>query len=144
MSSGDDLEDIVRDDLRVKRIKMLLESTARRRPRAEIREAFEGMYQNYNASVIRLKIDDFLASVTVSDADLKKLYEERKIGLNTEELRKVKYVAFILPTTDKPLEGPARAEELLKGFRKNRPRILRISMTDKDAKFDAAADKMPG
>ena len=42
--SGADLEDIVRDDLRVKRIRTLLESTAPP-SRAELRTAFEGMYQ---------------------------------------------------------------------------------------------------
>jgi hypothetical protein len=75
----------------------------------------------------------------VSDADLKKLYEERKIGLNTDETRKVKYVAFILPTTDKPLEGPARAEELQKLEKKAED--FTVSMTEKDANFDALAAK---
>ena len=136
--SGGDLEDIVRDDLRVKRIKKLLESTAPP-SESELRTAFEGMYQKVDASVIRLKIDDFLASVKVSDDDLKKLYEERKIGLKTDELRKVKYVAFILPTTDKPMEGPARAQELQK--LEKAAEDFTVSMTEKDANFDAVAAK---
>lgn len=136
--SGADLEDIIRDDLRVKRIRTLLESTAPP-SEAELRAAFEGMYQKVDASVIRLKIDDFLASVKVSDDDLKKLYEERKIGLKTDEMRKVRYVAFILPTTDKPLEGPARAEELQK--LEKEAEDFTIAMTEKDAKFDAVAAK---
>jgi peptidyl-prolyl cis-trans isomerase D len=133
---GDDMEDIVRDDLRVKRLRALLESTAPP-SEAEIRTAFKGMYQKYDASVIHLKIDDFLASVTVSDADLQKLYEERKIGLKTDEMRKVKYVAFILPITDKPLEGQARAEELQK--LEKQAEDFTVAMTEKDAKFDALA-----
>jgi parvulin-like peptidyl-prolyl isomerase len=136
--SGVDLEDIVRDDLRVKKIRALLESTAP--PSAsELRTAFEGMYQKLDASVIYLKIEDFLASVKVSDEDLKKLYEERKIGLKTDETRRVKYVAFILPTTDKPLEGPARAEALQK--LEKGAEDFTIAMTEKDAKFDDVAAK---
>lgn len=134
--SGADLEDIIRDDLRVKRIRALLESTAPP-SESELRAAYEGIYQKVDASVIRLKIDDFLASVKVSDDDLKKLYEERKIGLKTDEMRKVKYVAFILPTTDKPLEGPARAEELQK--LEKAAEDFTIAMTEKDAKFETAA-----
>jgi peptidyl-prolyl cis-trans isomerase D len=136
--SGADLEDIVRDDLRVKRIRTLLESTAPP-SESELRTAFEGMYQKVDASVIYLKIDDFLASVKVSDDDLKKLYEERKIGLKTDELRKVKYVAFILPTTDKPMEGPARVEALQK-LEKDAEDFT-IAMTEKDASFEAVAAK---
>jgi len=136
--SGADLEDIVRDDLRVKRIRTLLESTAPP-SESELRTAFEGMYQKVDASVIYLKIDDFLAAIKVSDDDLKKLYEERKIGLKTDELRKVKYVAFILPTTDKPMEGPARAEALQK-LEKDAEDFT-IAMTEKDASFEAVAAK---
>jgi peptidyl-prolyl cis-trans isomerase D len=136
--AGDDLVDIVRDDLRVKKLRALLESTAPP-SQAELRTAFEGMYQMADVSVIRLKTDDFLASVKVPDEDLKKLYEERKIGLKTDETRKVRYVAFVLPTTDKPLEGPARAEELQK--LQKRAEDFTIAMTEKDAKFDEVAAK---
>jgi peptidyl-prolyl cis-trans isomerase D len=136
--SGVDLEDIIRDDLRVKKIRALLGSTAPP-SESELRTAFEGMYQKLDASVLRLKIDDFLASVKVSDDDLKKLYEERKMGLKTDEMRKAKYVSFILPTTDKPLEGPARAEELQK--LQKMAEDFSIAMTEKDAKFDDVAAK---
>lgn len=136
--AGDDLLDIVRDDLRVKKLRALLESTAPP-SQPELRTAFEGMYQKADASVIRLKIDDFLGAIKVSDDDLKKLYEERKIGLKTDELRKAKYVAFILPTTDKPLEGPARAEELQTLEKKAED--FTIAMTEKDAKFEDVAAK---
>jgi len=136
--SGGDLEDIIRDDLRVKKIRALLESTAPP-SEAELREAFDGMYQKVDVSVIRLKIDDFLAAVKVTDDDVKKLYEERKKALNTDEARKVKYVAFILPTTDKPLAGPARAEAL-QNLQKAAEDFT-IAMTEKDAKFDAIAAK---
>jgi peptidyl-prolyl cis-trans isomerase D len=136
--SGADLEDIVRDDLCVKRIRTLLESTAPP-SESELRTAFESMYQKLDVSVIHLKIDDFLASVKVSDDDLKKLYEERKIGLKTDETRKAKYVAFILPTTDKPLDGPARAEQLQALEKKAED--FTIAMTEKDAKFEDVAAK---
>lgn len=136
--SKEHLEDLVRDDLRLKKLKALLGATTAPAP-DEVRAVFEERHQKTEASVVRLKLDDFLASATVPEEDVKKLYEDRKAKLKSEEKRKVKVAAFILPTTDKPLEGKARAEELGKLGRAAEE--LSVAMTAKDADFAAAAAK---
>src|SRR5207237_3368880 len=71
--------------------------------------------------------------------DVKKLYEERKAGLKSDELRKVKYAAFILPTTDKPLENKERVEALAKLSKQAED--FSVAMTEKGAKFEEQAAK---
>ncbi len=134
----DDMEDLIRDDLRLKKVKALLGSTVAP-SESEARQTFAEQNQKIEASVVRLKLDDFLATMQVSDEDVKKLYEERKAGLKSDELRKVKYVAFILPTTDKPLENKERVETLARLSKQAED--LTVAMTDKGAKFDEQAEK---
>lgn len=132
----DHLEDLVRDDLRLKKLKALLGATTAPAP-AEVRANYDQRYQKTEASVVRLKLDDFLAAATAPDEEVQKLYEARKDQLKTEEKRKVKVAAFILPTTDKPLEGRERAEALGKLGRAAEEFL--VAMAEKDADFDAAA-----
>lgn len=137
--TGEDLEDLVRDDLRLKKIKTLLGSTVAPTD-AEVRAAYAQVNQKTDASIVRFKLADFLAAAQVTDEDAKKLYEERKASLLTEETRKVKYVAFILPTTDKPLEGKDRTEAL--GQLSKLADDFSVAMTEKDAKFEEVASKL--
>jgi hypothetical protein len=131
------MEDLILDDLRLKKIKALLGSTVAPSEN-ELREAFAQASQKTEASVIRLKLDDFIAAAQVTDEDVKKVYEERKATLKTDELRKVKFVAFVLPTTDTPLEPKARAEAL--GKLAKQAEDFSVAMTDKDANlYDVAA-----
>ncbi|MEI9893383.1 MAG: hypothetical protein WDN28_05640 [Chthoniobacter sp.] len=132
----DDLAELVADSLRLQKVKALLGSTVVP-SEAEIRESFARLNQKTEAAVVRFKIDDFLASTQVPEADVKKLYEERKASLKTDELRKVKYVAFILPTTDKPLEAKERAEKLTQ--MQKQAEDFAVAMTDKNADFDEVA-----
>jgi hypothetical protein len=133
----DDFGDLIADSLRLKKIKALLGSTIAP-SESEIRDAFTRLNQKTEASVVRFKFDDFLAAAQVPDEDLKKRFEERKSTLKTEEARKVKYVAFTLPPTEK-LEGPARATKL--SDLQKKAEAFAVAMTDKDAKFDEAAGK---
>lgn len=128
----DDMEDLIRDDLRLKKIKMLLGSTVAP-SESEARQAFAELNQRIEAMVVRLKLDDFLAATQISDDDTKKLYEERKAGLKSDEMRKVRYVSFILPTTDKPLENKDRVEALAKLSKQAED--FSVAMTEKDAKL---------
>lgn len=134
-----DMEDLVRDDLRMRKIKQVLGSTVAP-SESELRAVYAQSAQKTEASVVRLKIDDFLAATQISDDDLKKSYEERKAGLKTDEMRKVKFAAFILPTTDNPLQGKERAEALAK-LQKQAEEFV-IAMTEKDAKFEDVAAKL--
>jgi peptidyl-prolyl cis-trans isomerase D len=128
--------DLVRDELTLKKLKTLLATTVAPAP-AEVRAMYDERYQKTEASVVRFKLDDFLATATVSDEDVQKLYEGRKDQLKSEEKRKVKVAAFVLPTTDKPLEGKERAEQL--GKLSKAAEDFAVAMTEKDADFAAAA-----
>jgi len=134
----DDLAELVADALRLQRIKALLGSTVVP-SESEIRESFTRLAQKTEASVVRFKLDSFLATTQVPEEDVKKLYEERKASLKTDELRKVKYVAFILPVTDKPLEGKARTDKLTE--LQKQAEDFSVAMTDKNAKLDEVAAK---
>ena len=134
----DDMEDLIRDDIRLRKIKAILGATVAP-TEGEIREFFAQVSQKTEASFVHLKLADFLAAVQVSDEDLKKVYEERKAALKSEELRKIKYVALILPTTDTPLEAKARTEAL--GKLSKEAEDFAIAMTEKDAKFEDVAAK---
>jgi peptidyl-prolyl cis-trans isomerase D len=134
----DDLAELVGDSLRLQKIKALLGSTVVP-SESEIRESYTRVAQKTEASVVRFKLDDFLAATQVPEEDVKKLYEERKGSLKTDELRKVKYVAFTLPTTDKPLEGKERTDKLT--ALQKQAEDFSVAMTDKNAKFDEVAQK---
>ncbi len=137
-ASQQQLEDLIRDDLRLDGVKALLGSTVEATP-AELRQLFERRSQKTEASVVRLKLEDFKAAVQLGDEDLKKAYEERKAGLTAPEKRKVKYVAFSLPKQDKPLAGKERITELEKLA--NQAGSFAEEMTGKDAKFEEVAAK---
>ena len=131
-------EELVGDQLKLRKVLALLSATTEPSP-ADVRAAYDQYYRKTESSVIRLKLDAFLATATAPEDDVKKLYEDRKAQLNSDEMRKVKVAAFILPTTDKPLEGKARAEEL--GKLGKAAEDFTIALAEKDAKFDEAAAK---
>jgi peptidyl-prolyl cis-trans isomerase D len=131
-------EDLVRDMLTVRKITALLSSTTAP-AESRVRAAYNERHQRYEPSVIRLAKADFLAAATAPDDEVAKLYETRKAQLKSEEMRSVRYVAFILPTTDTPLEGKARAAEM--GKLGKAAEEFSIAMTEKDADFAAAAAK---
>jgi peptidyl-prolyl cis-trans isomerase D len=135
----EDLSDLVADSLRLKKIMAVLGATVTPAT-ADIRETFARTNQKTEAAVVRFKFDDFLATTQVPEEDVKKLYEERKGTLKTDELRKVKFVAFILPTTDKPLEGKARGDKLTE--LQKQAEDFSVAMTDKNAKLDEIAAKL--
>lgn len=136
--TADDLEDLIRDDLRLRKIKALLGATAGP-SESEVRETFLRFNQKIEASVVRWKLDDFLATTQVTEEDVKKAFEERAASLKSDELRKVKFVAFVLPTTDTPLDGKARAEAL--STLAKQAEDFSVAMTGKGAKFEEVAAK---
>ena len=135
----DDMTELIRDDLRLKKIKALLGATVAPSEN-EARQAFAELNQKTEASVVRLKLDDFLATAQVAEDDVKKFYEERKAGLQSDEMRKVKFVAFVLPTTDKPLENKERVDTLAKLSKQAED--FSVAMTEKTAKFGELAEKL--
>jgi peptidyl-prolyl cis-trans isomerase D len=131
-----DFEEIVADQLRVAKVRKLVGATVRPAP-SEVREQYVQMHQKTEASMIRLKLEDFKAAVQVSDEDVAKAFEERKEALKTPEQRKVKVAAFTHAGDAKPLTGPERAEASQR--LSEQARKFSESMEKPGASFDAAA-----
>ena len=136
--SDEGFEELVGDQIKLRKLLAILSATTEPSP-AEVRFAYDQHYQKTECSVVRLKLDDFLAAATAPEDDVKKLYEDRKAQLNSAELRKVKVAAFTLPKTDTPPDPKKRAEEL--GKLGKAAEDFTVALTEKDAKFDEAAAK---
>ncbi len=134
--SPEQLEELVREDLLLKKLKALLGVSTAPAP-AEVREAFERDNQKTVSSVVRLKLADFSKDTKVSDDDVKKAFEERKAVFNAPEKRKVKVAALTIETTDKPLAGKERVEALKKLA--DKAGDFAQAMIEKGATFDAVA-----
>jgi len=107
------VEEAVQDELRLKKIKQLLGTTIAAAP-GEVRFAFERGNQKTEVSFVTLKSEEIAKGIEVSDEDVKKAFEDRKDTLKTDELRKVKAVAFVLSEDEKKLTGKERAGTLQK------------------------------
>ena len=113
------LEEMVANDVRLRRLKALLGTVVAASP-SEVRSMFEMRHGKLECQVVRFDFAEFLKAQQPSDEDVKKAYEERKSTLKTDELRKVKFVAFTVPTQEKPLAGKERAEAFEKAHDKAR------------------------
>jgi peptidyl-prolyl cis-trans isomerase D len=136
--SPDQLEELMRDQLRMKRVRELIGSTVEPAP-AEVRSAYEFRNQQTELSLVRLKLEDFLKTVQLTDEELQKAFDERKESLNTEEKRKVRVAAFVLQEAEKTLTGAERVKVMQKLA--DRAQEFAVAMTDKEAKFDEVAAK---
>ncbi|MBS0661410.1 MAG: SurA N-terminal domain-containing protein [Verrucomicrobia bacterium] len=107
------VEEIVRLDLQLGRIRSMLEATATVGA-DEVRAAFEDAYAKNDVKVARLKLADFTAAVQVSDEDVKKEFEDpkKKDSYKQDAKRKVKYVKVELTEEEKKATGPARKDGL--------------------------------
>jgi parvulin-like peptidyl-prolyl isomerase len=136
--SEEQLFELIRDNLRLRKIKEVLGSTVAPTP-AEVRTAFEQRNQRTEASLVRFKLEDVLKDVQLTEEDLKKAFEERSSTLNTEEKRKVKYVAFTLPADSKLPPGKERMDALQ--VLADKASAFSVEMTEPTANFDEAAKK---
>jgi peptidyl-prolyl cis-trans isomerase D len=132
------LEDLVRDDLRLKRIKELLGASFEISP-SMFRTIYGLQYQKMDVSVIRFNLTDFAAGIQVTEDDIKKTYEQQKAGYQSGEKRAIKLVTFSLSDADKALTGKERTEALQK--LSNRANDFTQAMLEKNAKFDDVAAK---
>jgi len=99
-----ELEDLVRDQLRLQKLVTLVGSTAEITP-AEFRTNYVQEHQKMHLSVIRFDLGSFKDSVQPTEDEIKKVYEERKASLNTGEKRAISYVQLDLSTEQKALKG---------------------------------------
>jgi len=135
----DQIEDAMRDNIRVEKLKELVGSTISAAP-SELREAFTEQNQKIEVSLVRLKEEDSAKEVQVTDEDLKKAFEERKATYQTEQMRKVKVVAFTLSEEEKKLQGAERGAALQKLMEKSQDFVRQWE--DKDAKMEDIAAKL--
>ncbi len=134
---GDQIEEAVRDELRQRKVKELVAETIPATPE-QIRSSYVSRNQKTDASLIRLKLEDFKAAAQVTEDDTKKSFEERKETLKSPEKRKVRYVDFQLDEKNPPA-GPAKHEALQKLA--DRAQEFSAAMAAKDAKLDEVAAK---
>jgi hypothetical protein len=135
----DTLEEMARNDVRLRKLKALLGTVVTASP-TEIRSMFELRHGKLECQVVRFDLGEFLKAQQPSDDEVKKAYEERKSTLKTEEMRKVKFVAFTVPQTEKPLAGKERVDAFEK--LSERAQEFMVAMTEKGAKFEAVAAKL--
>ncbi len=135
----DTLEEMAGNDVRLRKLKALLGTTLAASP-TEIREMFELRHRKLETQVVRFDFAEFLKAQAPSEEDAKKAYEERKSTLKTDELRKVKFVAFSIPNVEKPLVGKERVDAFEKLSEKAQE--FMVAMTDKDAKFEDVAARL--
>jgi peptidyl-prolyl cis-trans isomerase D len=106
------LENIVRDALRVERLRMIVGAPAAVGEK-EILEAAR-IFEKVNAQEVRFSPAPPGSDANVTDEEVKSFYEQNKPALMMPETRAVEYVKFAIPKTEKPLEGRARVDALQK------------------------------
>lgn len=130
--------ELVRDDIRLSKMKALVGSTVAAAP-SEVRSMFERRSQKTELSFVRLMTEDVAKEVKVTDDEVKKLFEERKETLKSDEMRKVKVAGFTMETVEKPLAGKERATAMSKLG--DKAQEFAIAMTEAGAKLDEVAKK---
>ena len=106
------LEEIIRDSLRVKEIRRIITSPVAV-GEAQVREAAR-IYQPVTAQILRFERDSFAKSSTVAPEEIAAFYSKNKEGLQSREARTISYVAFDLPAGQQKLEGKERTSALQK------------------------------
>ena len=130
------IDDLVRDEVRLKMIRDLVGATVELSP-AELENRFAEENQKMNVSVVRLNSSDLENGITISDADIKKAFEQRGEQFKTDEQRKVAVAALELSDAEKALKGKERTDALQKLA--NKAGDFAEAIQKKDAKFDDVA-----
>ncbi len=133
------LEDLVRDSLRLKKLMALVGSTVDATP-AEFRELYTRNNQKTDVSLIRYQLADFAGGVEPTEEEIKKFYEDHLPSLNTDEKRTISYVEISLSDEEKKLTGKDRMEALQK--QSTRADDFGQALLAPDATFASAAKKM--
>ena len=133
------LEDLVRDQLRLQKLVTLVGSTAEVTP-AEFRATYVQEHQKMHLSVVRFDLADFKAQVQPAEDEIKKVYEERKASLNTGEKRAISYVQLDLSAEQKALKGKGLVDA--RQALADRANDFGQAMLDPKANFADTAKKM--
>jgi peptidyl-prolyl cis-trans isomerase D len=136
--SEEHIEQLVRDQLSLNRIKQLLAAGVTV-PKGELDENFERGHDTLYATVIRFQAADFANEIKVSDEDVQKYYDAHKADLKTDEKRKVEFVSLALTDEEKKLTGKERIEALQK--LSDRATDFTQALLEKGADFKQSAEK---
>jgi len=107
------IDDLVRQQVRVRKVTNLIGATVDISP-AELRNRFIAENEKMDIAVIRLNSSDLEKSITVTDDEAKKAYDEHKDTYRSDEQRKVSIASFELTDAQKALTGRTRTEALQK------------------------------
>ena len=97
------LENVIRDALRVERIKTIVSAPVAV-SEAEVSEPAR-IFEKVNAQAVRFSLAASGSSADVTDEEVKSFYEQSGPALIMPETRSVEYVKFAPPASEKPLEG---------------------------------------
>ncbi|MGC3990546.1 MAG: SurA N-terminal domain-containing protein [Chthoniobacteraceae bacterium] len=136
--TGDEVEKLVRLDLKLKQLRSLIASTVPASA-VQFRQLYTLQNQKMIVSFVDYKLSDFEAKATVTDDELKKAYAQRKDTLKSAEQRSVDYVAFKLTDEQKKLTDKARVDAQQKLA--DQAQAFAEATLDKGAQFDAVAAK---
>jgi peptidyl-prolyl cis-trans isomerase D len=132
------IEEVATDQLSLTKLKTLL-GVGIQMPEIESRANYERAYGKIDATVVRLRSADFDKEVNISDADIAKYFEAQKAQLNSEEKRKVKFVALRLNEEQKKLTGKERTAAMQELA--NHANDFTQALVEKGAEFDQVAAK---
>jgi peptidyl-prolyl cis-trans isomerase D len=132
------LEEIVRDELALQRIKQLV-ATGVSVSDVESKADFEKGYSKLFVSVVHLSAADFANDVKITDDDIRKYYDSHKAELKSPEKRKVDFVSIILKDEQKKLTGKERIDALQKLA--DRANDFTQALLEKGADFKQVAAK---
>lgn len=130
------LEDLVRDDIRLKKLSALVGATVDVSP-DEFRALYTQNYQKMDVSLVRFKLSDFTATIQPKDDEIKKYYDDHKTAFKTQEKRSIEYVHFELTDAEKKLKDKERVMALQKLA--DRANDFNQALMEKGSKFDDVA-----
>jgi peptidyl-prolyl cis-trans isomerase D len=106
------LEDVIKDSLRLEAIKPLVQSPAMLLP-GDLEPALARLAPA-DVEVVRFDAALVAKDVEATDEELQAAFEERKQNLQAPEKRSVRYAAFVLSPEEKDLKDKARVDALQK------------------------------
>ncbi len=133
-----DFEALIRDEIRVRRLREVVGSAGWASP-AEVSLDYQEMFGKVEAALVRFPIAKQLEGVEVSDDEVLAFFEEQKAHLSTEEKRRAEWVVFQLPEEAKALEGRERVAALQKVS--NAAADFSVAVIDRGADFATEAEK---
>lgn len=106
------LEDVIKDSLRLEGIKSLVQSPAVLLP-GELEPALQRVAPA-DVAVVRFDAAILAKDVEVSDEELQKAFAEKRESLQSPEKRSIRYAAFVLSPEEEDLKDKARVDALQK------------------------------